>query len=689
VKTKKTMLNLVIAGVCAGMVSPLLAETAETLGEVTVTGTREAQSLAETPASIGVIDEATLSATNPTHPSQIMGQIPGVWVNVTGGEGHQTAIRQPLTTSPVYLYLEDGIPTRSTGFFNHNALYEINMPQAGGIEVTRGPGTALYGSDAIGGVVNVLTREPSLEPELMLGADVGEFGFKRLLISGSNSYDADGYRGDINLTTTDGWRDATEYDRQSTTLRWDHAAGGDMMIKTVFSWSNIDQQTAGSSVLSESDYLNNPTLNYTPISFREVKALRLSSAIEKENGNSLISFTPYVRVNDMDILPNWSLSYDPTVYNTQNDSLGLLAKYRQDFPELNARVIVGADLDYSPGSRYEQSITTTPVNGFYTSYTVGTTIYDYDVTFQGISPYVHGEISPLEKLRVTAGLRYDNLSYDYDNQLTELTSGRYRRPADTTVDYTHVSPKLGMTYEFMPELSGFAAYNHAFRAPSESQLFRQGSALNTVDLEAVKVDSYEMGVRGNLESGMRYELAVYSMTKEDDILNYRDPVSGATEAVNAGETLHKGVELGVGAGLTDELQLDIAASYSKHTYEEWIISGTANYSGNEMETAPRQMANTRLTYTPAALEGGRMSVEWVKLGSYWMDADNTQKYDGHDLYNARFMYPVKSNLELSASVMNISDERYAESSSYTTSRGRQFAPGMQRTYYASVRYYWY
>jgi outer membrane receptor protein involved in Fe transport len=683
------MLNLVIAGVCAGMVSPLLAETAETLGEVTVTGTREAQSLAETPASIGVIDEATLSATNPTHPSQIMGQIPGVWVNVTGGEGHQTAIRQPLTTSPVYLYLEDGIPTRSTGFFNHNALYEINMPQAGGIEVTRGPGTALYGSDAIGGVVNVLTREPSLEPELMLGADVGEFGFKRLLISGSNSYDADGYRGDINLTTTDGWRDATEYDRQSTTLRWDHAAGGDMMIKTVFSWSNIDQQTAGSSVLSESDYLNNPTLNYTPISFREVKALRLSSAIEKENGNSLISFTPYVRVNDMDILPNWSLSYDPTVYNTQNDSLGLLAKYRQDFPELNARVIVGADLDYSPGSRYEQSITTTPVNGFYTSYTVGTTIYDYDVTFQGISPYVHGEISPLEKLRVTAGLRYDNLSYDYDNQLTELTSGRYRRPADTTVDYTHVSPKLGMTYEFMPELSGFAAYNHAFRAPSESQLFRQGSALNTVDLEAVKVDSYEMGVRGNLESGMRYELAVYSMTKEDDILNYRDPVSGATEAVNAGETLHKGVELGVGAGLTDELQLDIAASYSKHTYEEWIISGTANYSGNEMETAPRQMANTRLTYTPAALEGGRMSVEWVKLGSYWMDADNTQKYDGHDLYNARFMYPVKSNLELSASVMNISDERYAESSSYTTSRGRQFAPGMQRTYYASVRYYWY
>src|SRR3990167_3689619 len=75
--------------------------TATRLDEVTVTGTREKQSLAETPATVGIVKEAEIRATRPTHPSQIMGQIPGVWVNVTGGEGHQTAIRQPLTTSPV------------------------------------------------------------------------------------------------------------------------------------------------------------------------------------------------------------------------------------------------------------------------------------------------------------------------------------------------------------------------------------------------------------------------------------------------------------------------------------------------------------------------------------------------------------------------------------------------------------
>ncbi len=235
-----------------------------TLGEVTVTGTREAQAVAETAASVGMVNKAEIDELKAAHPSEIMGKVPGVHVNVTGGEGHMTAIRQPITTAPVYLYLEDGIPTRSTGFFNHNALYEINLPQAGGIEVTKGPGSALYGSDAIGGVINVLTRPAPLKPEAELTAEVGEHGWQRLLLSGGNSMGDDGLRADLNLTRTDGWRDSTDYDRQSATLRWDRFLDSGASLKTVISGSNIDQQTAGTSRLSKSDYLDNPTKNLTP-----------------------------------------------------------------------------------------------------------------------------------------------------------------------------------------------------------------------------------------------------------------------------------------------------------------------------------------------------------------------------------------------------------------------------------------
>src|SRR5690606_21349167 len=130
-----------------------LEDQAVSIPEMIIIASRAAKDLSEVAASVGVIGGSALRETQPAHPADVMGQVPGVYVNVTGGEGHMTAIRQPLSTSALYLYLEDGIPTRSTGFFNHNALYEVNVPQADRIEVMKGPSNAMYGSDAIGGVV--------------------------------------------------------------------------------------------------------------------------------------------------------------------------------------------------------------------------------------------------------------------------------------------------------------------------------------------------------------------------------------------------------------------------------------------------------------------------------------------------------------------------------------------------------
>ena len=676
------------------------SDTVSTLEEVTVTGTREGELKSETPATVDVISGKEIQSVKPTHPSQIMGRIPGVWVNVTGGEGHMTAIRQPLTTNPVYLYLEDGIPVRSTGFFNHNALYEINVPMAGGIEVTKGPGTALYGSDAIGGVVNVLTRPAPLKPEIETSVDVGSFGWKRLMVTGGDTEGDDGWRAGLNLTKTDGWRDSTGYDRQSANLRWDRAVGSDAVLKTVLSISNIDQQTAGSSTISENDYLNNPMVNYTPISFRKVKAFRLSTAYEKEWDKSLLSITPYVRYNDMDLLANWSLGYDPTKYNTNNYSLGLMAKYRQDFDPWRSRVIVGVDVDHSPGSKFETSITPTKQiisgNTYYTSYTSGATVYDYDVTFQQISPYIHGEMSPTERLRLTGGLRYDHMSYVYDNKLTDgniVANGKtYSHPSDTMIRYSHLSPKLGMTYTFSPTLSGFAAYEHAFRVPSEGQLFRPavGTPATTTSLKPVKADNYEIGLRGKSGKDFSYEISLYHMIKRDDILSYKDPVTNATQSLNAGKTLHQGIEVGLGTAITHDLKLDVAYSYARHTYETWVAkvgSTNVDFSGKDMETAPRVIGNAVLSYSPRSLNGGRASIEWVSLGQYWLDQANTQTYSGHNLVNLRINYFPTRNVELFGSILNLAGRRFAESASLS-SGNEVFAPGMPRTVYVGLRYTW-
>lgn len=713
---KKQMKKQVFAlGALALAVSQAVhaAEDATMLDDVVVSSTREAQKKSEVAATVNTVKSETIATIRPTHPQNILNQVPGVWVSNLSGEGHSTSIRQPLTTGAVYLYLEDGIPTRSTGFFNHNALYEINVPQSGGIEVMKGPASALYGSDAIGGTVNVLTRTPPTKAEFELTGEAGSHGWGRILLGGGNAKGDDAWRASLNLTRTDGWHDAAGYDRQTGTVRWDRVVSDDAMLKTVMSFSKVNQQHVGK--LNQAEFDATPRANNIPFSYRKVDAFRLSTAFERESADSLLSITPYFRDNRMEIIPSWTVSYDPNQYVTKNQSFGFLSKYRQDFAPLRTRLIVGLDVDYSPGSRDEDSIllnkTTNALGG--TTYSLNAAapvkIYNYDVTYRGISPYFHGEFSPAERLRITTGLRYDNMQYEYDNKFNNGTAvatqgvlgafpgnGWYGHVASTKVGYSHWGPKLGATYAFNDKLNGFATYSNSFRTPSEGQVFRgsrestaikaQAAAESRLALKPVIVDNLELGLRG--ESGaMRYEASVYYMVKKDDIVSYTDPATTQRSVVNAGKTLHKGIELGLGLPLARDWQLDASLSYAKHTYETWIVSGAVDYSGKEMESAPRVIANTRLNYTPGYMNGGRVQLEWFELGSYWRDAGNTGKYEGHSLFNLRANYPCGKGMELYGSISNLFDKRYAETAGGTGAKP-EFSSGLPRSLVLGLQAKW-
>ncbi len=665
-------------------VTLLMEDEAISIPAVVVIASRDAKDLSEVAASVGVIGGAGLRETQPGHPSEIMGQVPGVYVNVTGGEGHMTAIRQPLSTAPLYLYLEDGVPTRSTGFFNHNALYEVNLPQADRIEIMKGPANAMYGSDAIGGVINVGTRAPSQETQGELTVEGGEHGFQRYLGSVSSTSGTNGFRADLNVTRTDGWRAGTDYQRYSGTVRWDRSFGTGSSLKTVLTYSDINQNTAGSSAISRDDFETNPEINYTPISFRKVTALRFTSAFEQQTESWSLSLTPFARLNSMDLLPNWSLTFDPAVWETENASFGLLAKARYNVPDANASVTTGVDVDYSPGNRLEHAIDPTREGKIFTRYVDGDLLYDYDVTFRGVSPYVHGEYTPSDRLHMSAGLRLDLLGYDYSNNLSTIETGRHKRPADASPTFNALSPKVGVTFEASTSLDVFWSYRRGFRAPSEGQLFRQGSAVNTVGLDPVKADSWETGLRGRAGSRLSYEASAYYMTKKDDILGFRLP-DGSTESVNAGQSLHKGIELGMGLQVVRGLRFDAAYSFAKHTYEEWRPNADTNFGGNEQEFAPQQVGNMRLRIAPPALPRAILTVEWSRIGPYWMDAANENEYEGHDLLNVRASYGVTDRVELFGRLNNATDKRYAERASFNAFRGQELSPGLPRTLYLGGR----
>jgi iron complex outermembrane recepter protein len=662
-----------------------LREAATTVAPVVVSATRELQRRSEASATIDVLDGAEVRRARAAHPSGIMNRLAGVHVSELSGEGHSMAIRQPITTKPMYLFLEDGIPTRATGFFNHNALYEVNIPQSGGIEVLKGPGTALYGSDAIGGVVNVLTRPAPATPGLDVSAEGGAYGYNRVLLSGGTMTSGHGFRADVNVTGSDNWKDDAPFRRQSGTLRWDAFNLRGWSARTVLTASNIDQQDV--PALTEAQYQTDIGLNRAPIAYRKVQAVRLSSALERENANSSWSFTPFARYNVLDLLPSWQLTFDPQTWDTRNTSLGLLAKYRRDFAPLRSRLIVGADADLSPGSFFARQAVTTQTDGRWLSYMAGEIHYDYDVTYKAVSPYVHLEASPVSRLRIDAGLRADFAGYDYTNNLTPLETGPHRRPGSTSVSYSHLSPKLGASLEISPAVNAFASYRHGFRAPSQGQLFQQNSAANTVELDPVTVDSYEIGLRGQPTPRLVYQVSAYDMTVRDDILVYRRSQTERV-ATNAGETRHRGVEASVGVALVPRLRLDASYAVAEQRYVEWQPQPGTSYAGNDIEVAPRDLGNILLTWTPPLLKDGRMAIEWSKTGRYALDPENTDFGGAYELLNLHFNVNLRPNVELFARAINVLDRQYAEVLTSDAFQGRQYTPGAPRSIYAGLRYGW-
>jgi outer membrane receptor protein involved in Fe transport len=665
------------------------------LDTVVVTSTKETRSKSELAESISVLTQQEISNISPSHPSEILNRSAGVYINNLGGEGHMTAIRQPITTSGVYLFLEDGVPIRPTGFFNHNGLYEVNIPQSKRLEITKGPGSALYGSDAIGGVINSISAGIPEQSEIKVDAELGSFNWRRLLLSaGKPITDKTGVSASINRTTHQGFRDAADYDRTSINNRIDHEISASLTNKTTLSYTQVNQ--SGVSDLNYNDFKNNVKKNQYQgdVGSREIKALRISSEFNYVvDARSLLTITPFYRNNHSNMMPSWMVSYDANYRETHFQSLGVITKYRHKLPNKN-QIITGIDIDHTPSKTQEYIVNlTAPADGIYSEYTKsGMLNYDYKATQTSISPYLQYEHHLSTDLLLHGGLRYDHFSVQYTDNLTTNADSGHIRPNSQTIDYDHLSPKLGAVLRLNELHDVYANYRHAFRAPSVGALFRSGSNIGTTDLKPVRSDSYEIGFRGMTPVDINYEVAVYYMTKTDDIVSIINSNS-TRESVNAGETIHQGIEISLQGGISESLSFQSSLSVSKQTYGDFSYTyyqfpenQQINFNGNTVGKAPKTLANISVRFEPYYLHGLMAEIEVEHVGDYYVDETNTDKYSGHNLVNLRSRYKLNNTIEIYGRIQNIEDKRY---STYTSlqvgSTEVSYRPGAPLSIFAGIR----
>ncbi len=688
----------------------LLQET-QLLDEVVVSASREAQKRKDVPAAISVLSAETIADTKAFSLEQIVNQVPGVFMSTsraTSNEQHFMSVRSPISTKSLFLYVEDGLPIRPTAVFNHNALLEMNTSSFDRIEVLKGPASSIYGSEAIGGSFNYITKTPTLGLHGSVEFQTNDMGLKRYgaEVSTHNGKNF-GFFLNTNFTQRqDGPVEHTDYEKYALTFKTVLDLSESAKWTNVFDVIDYRSDMAGS--LSEADYSGGNYESDQTFTERDALAFRLRSTVDKYwNDANKTSFNFIFRDNRMDQIPSYRVRQfrnrgtltgfgSGEINSNQFKSFVGLIQHKLDFDFKNSSLIVGVTADLSPQDYVAETISVTvdPTTGRNIAYTynAGDYILNYEADILNYAGYFQYEISPLEKLKITAALRYDKFEYDYNNRIDGQAGAQ-----DTKSEYDNIAPKLGFNYNITDKAGIYANYSNGFSPPQTSTLYRNsfvGVGGEVFDLKPSSYDNYELG--GYFVNGKKWKLdaALYLLEGKNTLVTLRDNNDEFFNA-NAGKTRSMGIEYGITFSPTEELSLTHNGSYAKHRYVSFFERGV-DYSDTDMNTAPSLLGTSLIKYKPSAIKNLVLIAEHELVGKYNTSFENqvdngdgtfgTATYDGHNIFNFRASYGFK-NFEIWAHALNVFDELYSIRASYSRfRRENSYSIGNPRAFHVGVKY---
>ncbi|MEC7371051.1 MAG: TonB-dependent receptor [Pseudomonadota bacterium] len=642
---------------------------ANQLEEIVITAERAEQTLSELSTNISIIARENLVRTDHAHLNEVLFRVSGAWISRGNGQEHLTSIRSPVLTGAggcgAFLMAQDSIPLRATGFCNVNELFESHSEIAERIEVIKGPGTALHGSNAMHGLVNIIT--PSMtDPGSSSQFETGVHGYNRV----KHQQQTRNWRVDASATRDGGYKDDSGFGQQKLTAKISNSVA-DFEVLTSISLSNLNQETSG-FIKGDDAYANEAVKksNPNPEAFRDARSARLYSRWSKvgDAGTSL-TVTPYLRWTDMTFLQHYLPGQ--SMEENGHSSIGLQTSWK---PGLNW--LLGADFERTDGSlKQTQAEATQSGSAFLVATIPAGKHYDYQVTAMVAAVFGQYRWDLSNRSSFIFGARAETVSYDYENQMISgrtMDDGtpcgfggcRFNRPESRSDSFSNVSPKLGFTHEISDEHQLYTQIGKGFRAPQATELYRLQNSQSVSAIDAEEIDSIEIGLRGGPET-ISYDLSWYRLNKDNFIFLDTNRAN-----VDNGQTAHTGIDLRLHWQINDQASLAAAWTHAKHTYENNPALSSANLAGNDIDTAPRNMGSLQFNWLPTNHLSGEL--EWLYLGGYFTNPENTVKYPGHNLVNMRLQYEFSNKLLAFLRVTNLTDTDYAERADFAFGSERYF-----------------
>lgn len=647
---------------------------------------RSAQPVQHSGGAVTRIEADAIARIAPQHAQELFARVPGTWASRGSGQEQLLAIRSPVLAGTgacgAFLILEQGIPIRPSGFCNVNQLFELPLELAAAIEVLRGPGTAVHGSNALHGVIDL--RAPALDAPTRAALRMGSFDYVQALAGLSGRDATRPFRIDASATDSGSFRADEGHAQQRLLAQFalPQAAGAPHFL---LSLQALDQDTAGYITGDRAFADARRRLNPNPEAYRRAQSARLSGrwGFTLEAGE--LSITPYARSDSGEFIQHFILG--KPIEQNGSDSLGL----QLGFSALDGALRSGLDLEFAHGDvRETQPMPLTSGTPAQNATRPAGRHYDYRVRSDSAAAFVQWDSSLGALWSLQSGTRIESIAYRYDNRMSsgnlsddgsvcDFGGCLFQRPEDRSDRFTRPTAHLGVLRVDEHGRRVFLRAATAFRAPQAGELYRLQRGQELAELGPERAESIELG--GGLPmAGGRIEAVAYAMDKRGSI--FRD---AAGFNVGDGRSRHVGVELDIALPLPGRVQFDANLAWSEQTYrfERSLGGGETIHHGNRIDTAPEWLGGLRLRRAFDRM--GAFEVEWQHQGGYFADAGNTFFHSGHDLLHLRWARELTAGWQLTAAVRNLGNIRYAERADFGFGERRYF-PGAPRSYVVGLEW---
>ncbi|WP_299426529.1 TonB-dependent siderophore receptor [Sphingomonas bacterium] len=577
-------------------------------GDIVITSTGVVESPDEIGQAVTVIDRKTIERRQTVALSDLLATTPGITVTRNGGLGGFTAVRIRGAEGEQTLTLIDGVrvndPSSPGGGFDFANLLSGSVDR---VEILRGPNSVPWGSQAIGGVINVVTAQPTSGLQARGNVEYGSFDtvVANAGVSGSSgifkgSFNA-GYLKSDGISAFSGGTEPDGYRQYGATGRIEIAFTDSISLDLRGYYADSRADIDGFQSVFPYAQIDTPEYAKTQELYGYA-GLKVDLANGRFHNRVAFSIADINRDN-----------FDPRF----SPALSFFGRgrserytYQGDFALSDAVRLVG-------GAEHED-----------TRFTDGTVVKSRGVT----SVYGQAIVSPVDRLTLTGGVRYDDDS-EFGGHTTWGANAVYTLPTNTTIR---------------------GSYAEGFKAPTLFQLF--GSfGLGNPNLRPETAQSYDVGIEQRLVDGkIKASLTWFHR----DTINQIDFDQNTFSYNNIARTKAEGLEFGLDVRPTDRLTLSGSYSFIDST------NLSAGFVGKDLARRPHQSVSASVDWeTPFKLNVGATV---LSVGDSFDDPGNFSRLDGYTVLGLRADFPVGEKLSIYGRVDNVFDEKYTVVKGYGT-----------------------